>query len=429
MKGLMLVLASMTLIGAAPEPGLHPMEYLEHGLEAYEKGDRAGFLENMIAAHRLAPDHPGVLYNLASAQALAGNQQEALKLLNRAVTIGGVDTLGVADDKDFASLKGSPGFDQLLKRIESLRAPIANSTIAYVIPEKALVPEGTTYDPQTRNLYVGSINKRKIVEIAPNGEIRDFLPSKQDGIWAVIGIKVDAKRRHLWAASAGLNSPIVMIDWAKEDEWQTGVFKYDLESGKLLKKYALPVEGKPQFLNDLAISASGDVYVTDTQAHAVYKISHETDAIELLVRPDPNRRRGYNGIAITPDDRHLFLAHATGIDLMDLKTGTTAALAYPDGMSLGGVDGLLFHKGSLIAHQGTPLGSINRYYLSPDLNSVVSREIIDANRPEFNSPTTGAIAGNDYYYIANAQFRCIENGKRCPDEKFKDVIILKARLQ
>lgn len=427
---LLAIIGASFASGASPAPKqlLYPLDYMDRAEASYQKRDYRAFLNNAEVALRLVPTDPSALYLAARAEALEGKGSAALSSLARAVTLGGVEVEQAAAEKDFESLRSDPRFTAILRRIDALRIPVRHSKQAFVIHEKALTPEGTAYDPVTQTLFLSSIYKRKIIAIAPDGSVRDFIPAKAYGIWAVGGLKVDPVRRLLWAASsAGPKSGFIQ-DATLADLNKTGLFKFDLNSGKLLGKYVMEDGYRGGGFNDLALAKNGDVYATDTGNSAVWKLPAATNRLEMFIAPDPIHRRFYNGIALTPDDKQLFVAHAFGIDLVNVATKRSVAIDHPFKITLGGVDGLSYYHRSLIAHQGSSIASINRYYLSPDLKRVMKREVIDSRLPEFQSPTTGAVAGDHYYYIANSQLHSMENGKRWPEERFKDVIILKTSL-
>ena len=71
------------------------------------------------------------------------------------------------------------------------RAASHPSTVAFEIPERDLLPESIAHDPADGSFYVGSMHKRKIVQIAANRSMRDFVTSGADGL----GMKVDPRRR------------------------------------------------------------------------------------------------------------------------------------------------------------------------------------------------------------------------------------------
>ncbi|MCU7503689.1 MAG: hypothetical protein HF314_11475 [Ignavibacteria bacterium] len=56
-------------------------------------------------------------------------------------------------------------------------------------------------------------------------------------------------------------------------------------------------------------------------------------------------------------------------------------------------------------------------------------EVLESNNPDFVIPTTGTIKDDTFYFIAASQLRSFEeNGKIFPEEKLKDVLILKLNL-
>jgi hypothetical protein len=57
--------------------------------------------------------------------------------------------------------------------------------------------------------------------------VRDFIAAGQDGIGSVIGIKVDPRTNTLWANSLSNTEG-------------SGVFHYDLATGRLIRKYVFP---------------------------------------------------------------------------------------------------------------------------------------------------------------------------------------------
>ncbi len=63
--------------------------------------------EDALVAH---PDQPGLLYNLACIEALAGHSLDALLHLQRAVQLRPEWAADAAQDPDFASIRVEPGF-------------------------------------------------------------------------------------------------------------------------------------------------------------------------------------------------------------------------------------------------------------------------------------------------------------------------------
>ncbi len=74
-------------------------------------------------------------------------------------------------------------------------------SVAFRLEEKDLVPEGIAYDARTRQFFLSSINKGKVVAVSATGEATDFAGPRRDGLMETLGMKVDEKARRLWVLS------------------------------------------------------------------------------------------------------------------------------------------------------------------------------------------------------------------------------------
>ena len=89
-------------------------EYRE-AVRAYEAKDYPAFLTHARRARELRPAHGGVTYALASAYALTGDTLAALRSLRQYAALG--YTARLEEDSDFASLRTSPAFAELERRL------------------------------------------------------------------------------------------------------------------------------------------------------------------------------------------------------------------------------------------------------------------------------------------------------------------------
>ena len=132
-------------------------------------------------------------------------------------------------------------------------------------------------DPVNETIYLSSVYKRKIVSICRKGTVKDFISDSQDGIWAVLGMEVDPKRRVLWVCNSSSNQ---MKNFKPDDSGRAAIHKYDL-TGKLIKKYTASENESHEF-NDLVVNSDGDVYITDSHTGEIFFIHHQRDTLELL---------------------------------------------------------------------------------------------------------------------------------------------------
>ncbi len=398
--------------------------YWKQATNAYQAKDYPAYFENMQAVMKFRPDNPNMKYNLAGAQALVGKSQEALVLLAKLADMGLI--FDAAADEDFNAIKNSAAFKSILKKFEMNKAPVNHSEIAFKLSEKDLITEGVAYDPVTETFYVGSIHQRKIISRDKRGVVKDFATA-QDGLWSVFGMRVDAKRRTLWVCSTVTPQ---MVGFQKEDEGFSSVFKFDLKSGKLIKRYNLPNQPQPHWLGDLVINSRGDVFITDSQAPgAVYAIFQQKDELELFIPAGPFRSP--QGLDFSHDEKHLFVAdYSIGILKFDVATKQHIKLAAPENLAWIGIDGMYFYKNSLIAIQnGINPHRVARFFLNKNFDSIERAEIIEANNPLFNEPTLGALVRDTFYYVANSQWGSFnKDGTIFPPEKLQEPIIMRVKL-
>jgi sugar lactone lactonase YvrE len=299
--------------------------------------------------------------------------------------------------------------------------PLRSSELAFTINEKDLIPEGIAYDPARKEFYVGSLLKRKIVRIDSSGRASDFASEGQDGLFKVLGMKVDPKRRTLWVCSAAGNG-------AKEFDGYAGIFKYDLRTGKLIRKYVLDGKQGPHLFNDIVINAEGDAFFTDSKSGGVYTIKRSKDAVEGFIEP---KTFDYpNGIALSPDEKILLVAAAEGIYRINIADKKRSPLAAPEGENIAGFDGIYFYRDSLVGIQnGTEPVRVVRLYLSPAMDKVTRLQVLDSDNRMFQIPTTGTIVGMQLYFIGNSQLTSLRNdGSLDPKAELQAVRILKVNL-
>jgi sugar lactone lactonase YvrE len=398
--------------------------YWRQAISAYEAKDYPAYFENMQAVVKFRPDNPSMKYNLAGAHALVGKPHEALELLGKLADMG--LNFDAAADEDFNSIKDSEEFNAILKKFEQNRAPINHSEVAFKLSEKDLITEGVAYDPVAEMFYVGSIHQRKIVSRDKHGAVKDFATA-QDGLWSVFGMKVDAKRRTLWVCSTVTPQ---MVGFQKEQEGLSSVFKFDLNSGKIIKRYDLPNQPQPHWLGDLVVNSRGDAFITDSQAPgAVYTISQQKDGLELFIPAGPFRSP--QGIDFSDDEKYLFVAdYSIGILKFDLAAKQHIKLSAPENLAWIGIDGMYFYKNSLIAIQnGINPHRVVRFFLSKNHERIERAEVIEANNPFFNEPTLGVLVRDIFYYVANSQWGSFnKDGTIFPPEKLQEPIIMRVKL-
>lgn len=305
----------------------------------------------------------------------------------------------------------------------------AESPVAFRIRDRELVPEGIAHDPRTKTFYVGSTYLRKIVSVDARGRVRDFKATGQDGLRGVLGLRVDARRRLLWAVSSDVGLSMPLKGNPRDCLGCSAVFKYDLRTGRLIKKYELPNKPAPHFLNDLTLDAGGDAFISDTLTGEIYRIARDRDELEPFV--SLGKDSFPNGVALSPDGRRLFVATNASITVVGTGDRSVARLKLPDGVKPG-IDGLYYHRGGLVGVEPFDKEKIVRYILDERAGAVTRVQILESGHPLMSQPTTGVVVGPDFYYIANSQlqvFRKLFKPDAAPDlSELSEYVVLRLRL-
>lgn len=359
-------------------------------------------LEAAIAAD---PKRTPLVYVLAIYHDRLGHAAETIRTLEMLEQRGWTFGLG---EFDFQSK--SPEFLAIKQRLDARQPRVARAEQVFTLTgHRDLIPEGIAYDPVDDVFYVSSLYRRKVLRVQRDGSAIDFVPEGQDGILATLGLHVDPVRRILWVATA--TSP-EMHGYTPEMQGQGGLYAYDLRDGKLLKRIT-----KPAPLNDIALLPDGTVFGTATFNNSVLRLAPDSDTMEVFLEDF----RYPNGITVHGTD--LYVADFRGITRIDLRDKTRHPLVATD--PLAGIDGLVFHEGTLIGIQnavGHP--RVIRIHLA-DNNRI---EVLEAGNPLFHLPTTGVVAGDGYYFIANSMLRAFDDGKIWADERLREPVMFRVDL-
>jgi len=377
----------------AAEPHKTLMEWARETRAARLKGDHRAWSDAGLHALALAPDHPDLLISVARARAALGQAKESLELLRQAIDRGaGIDIPRV---QEFQKLPTSPELDVLVARARKNLEPVPRAKLFALLPDPTASSEGIAFDPVSKHLFVGT-NHGEILRVDERGSVSNLV-SRGSGLLEVLGLKVDAERRLIWAATATF--PDLFSAEPKPGAGVSGVYAFRLDNGKLAHRYSLDERPVLHGFNDLALARNGDVYVTDSAQAAVYKV--HAGKLELFVRDE--HLTFANGIALAPDQKRLYVAHVEGISLIDLPTRKAERLSVPANVSVNSIDGLAYDRGDLIGVQSSQyLARVVRIFLGDGGRSVKGVSTMNSRCPAEYNQTTAAVGGDQLYVVAGA---------------------------
>ena len=356
------------------------------------------------------PDRGSALYFLAAAKEHLRDSVEAFALLKECLALQeGFDPSG---EPTFGEFRGTKEFTAMIDKVHSDFPVVAQAHEAFRTIARDLVPEGLAYDPHRNVFYLSSLNRRKILQFALDGIAYDYVPAEKYGLLPILGIRLSASDDTVWADSFS-------------EGGQTELLHFD-SSGNLLGRFK-PMDSAKHGFNDLVVRRNGDVLTTDSLANEVLRFEPVSQKFFPIA---VHRPLFYpNGIALAADDHTLYVADSLGVIRVDLSDGDSRDVDPGPRSTLAGIDGLYWYNGALIGIQngiGSP--RVAAFRLSNDGLRVTHTTVLE-NRSNYTVlPTTGAIRGSDFYFIANSQIDNLSNDRVMDVTKLEVIRIGVVRL-
>jgi len=123
----------------------------------------------------ISPNDKTALYNLACAESLLENVNEALSALEKAINAGYNDLSHLLNDKDFNNIKNSDGFRYLIENLESS-----------LFPESSIKPQENTTEKEEIDPLEEKINSLEQIFQLPRDILRELLIQEKGNLEEVI---------------------------------------------------------------------------------------------------------------------------------------------------------------------------------------------------------------------------------------------------
>jgi hypothetical protein len=343
-------------------------------------------IEAVEALLKQRPEDATLHFYLARAQCAASNVPAAIAALENVERFGD----GFLPPTDgFEGCWKDARFQQVRTRMEARLPRLDFAPTAFEVEDRTLMPEGIAYDAPSGAFFMGSGAKGSIIRIGFGNAVSEFAP-RQLGLDSILGLAVDAPRRLLYAVATS-----ALTDAGRKRR-RNAVLAFDIDKHTLVRRVEV---ADAQQLNDVAVAIGGRVYASDSASGAIFEIPREGEARTLV---PADRIRGSNGLAASPDGKRLYVAHSTGLALVDPATGEVKRVANTTRETVAAIDGLYDFQGELIGVQNlTTPGRVIAITLSKDGQSVTHvRTLLSHHHNALEEPTTGAVTDRGFYLLA-----------------------------
>ncbi len=282
----------------------------------------------------------------------------------------------------------------LLLSVLSILSGCANGVSSSSAPDRIIaerggfIPEGIEYDNTRKRFLIGSMADGTVYEITSIGTLIPAIRSPD--LIASVGIEVDEPRDRLLVANSDRVNP--------NGGAMLGV--YDLDSGEQLAMVdlAASIANKPansnHFANDVAVSAAGVAYVTDSRMKIVYKVDRYYQA-SVLLDFGVDSAFGLNGLEYHPAGYLILVSPATAqlikVPVDNPQRWAVVELDFP---ARGG-DGLVWASDGSLAVISNNASRVSKYRSDDNWRSAYLVGL--ASFP--GQATTGATVGDDIYVV------------------------------
>jgi len=397
----LLVFGSSMAMAQEPEGDVSAFRRLRaEGLAAAQADDLVTASARLAEADARIPNHPGLMILRAR---LAMAMDDPLEALIHYGRYGGAGLVfNVETDTAFADLSTRPdhaaGAAVIAGLIEENRQPVGEGALVPLFElDGPVLAESLVRDGAQGRWLVSQIAGRTIVSVADDGTVSPWL-QPHPAVSGVVGLALDEARGILWATTA----PLPPAVHGRSDEAPaSALLQIDLATGRVVGVQEAPSDGRDHGFGDLVVGPAGEVYVADGTSGEVYRLDAPGGQLQPFV----------TGVLGSPQGMvvlqgHLFVAdYSSGLWRVPLGGGTPVRLGAPPEASLIGVDGLATDGTQLFAIQnGVAPQRVLRLALMPDHSEIALVEVLAANLPEIEEPTTATVVDGQLVFVSRSQW-------------------------
>jgi len=363
-------------------------------ITAFRAGELTTALDLMKRALVDRPTNTALLSNALFLAAETGNIDDTTNFANTFIALGLVPGAGI--QAKMQEKLPAATWQNFNSKFDALTQPKGIAEEKLSVPTDHKLVEGVATDGNG-TYFFSTVVSNTILTASRGGEISVLTNGADHAIGSFFGIAYSPYERALYATHGRVDQTRNM----PKGEGQTGVIRIDTRSGDVTGDWTLPGGTEDLQIADIVISPDGDVYVTEAQSGAIYKINGEN-----LDKLNTNKQfRSPQGMAFLESRALLMADYGRGLWSIDTTTSEATLLPTPSTVSLIGIDGLLAHKGRLIAIQnGTSPQRVIEIQLDDTRKTVTGVRVLAQNLTGFDEPTLGASTPDGIVFVASSQW-------------------------
>ncbi|MBY6204942.1 hypothetical protein [Halomonas denitrificans] len=371
--------------------------------EAYAAEDHAAWVAAVQRLHELRPYNADFMRQLVEGYARTDRLSQAFNIMLKMQQQGLTEDWDAVEGLD--AMRQYPLFEHLTTLMDEAGRPFGEARVEQELPGRIAMPEALAFDESTGRLFVGTVHRGEILVRGGENESADAAletfasPQTVPELMAVFDLVADAERGHLWVATGSTSQ---FAGATPTNFGRTSLIKLDLASGEKLGEYRVPPDGRPHLLGALALADDGTVYAADTVTPFIYRLEPDMERPELFIgNPMFTSLRG---LALSQDESMLYVAdYERGLFVFETAESRRGLpLTGPDTLNLGGIDGLYRWQDSLVVIQnGISPDRVLRLDLDESGGRIENVAPLVVAHPRFDTPTFGALAGDDLLLLAS----------------------------
>ena len=285
--------------------------------------------------------------------------------------------------------------------------------IQFEVPDS--YPEGIAYDNSTDVFYVSSVRTATVGKVNRQGVYNIVYADTL--LKSTYGMKVHPDGKHLFVCAADATYSKYSTPQTKQK--MAKLISIDLASRQKNMEVDLSnlLPGK-HFSNDLTFDDKGNIYVTDSYANAIYKIT--PNGVATVFAKDKQFETegiGLNGIVFHPNGFLLVNSSNLGtLFKIDIKNPSNIQKVKTEQFFLG-ADGMILNDNNKLTIVVN--GGINRIFqlTTKDNWQTAKAAMATATMDRFANPSTATTA-NDGIWVINAKANELKDSSTVPSIKF-----------